>query len=178
MGGTPSPSHNTSTGLMSFLGGTPVPDRGYPSARLGGTPSWGIPWPGQVSDRVYPKMGYPLARDGVPPARSGWGTTPPARSGWGTPQPWMGYFPGIEYTWTGYAVDGTPLAVSHRRTLLIGTIFVCNIGIVQIELRRASETAVQLIFPQENLATSRESELTSCLTQCIWVSLLKLAIVR
>ena len=46
-GVTPSPSHNTSTGPMSFLGGYPsdwshVPAREYPG--------WGTPWPG---------MGYP-----------------------------------------------------------------------------------------------------------------------
>ena len=38
--GTPSPSHNTSTGPMTFPGGTPVtgsrsPTRGYPSPRWG-----------------------------------------------------------------------------------------------------------------------------------------------
>ena len=54
---TPSPSHNTSTGPMSFLEGTPVTDGGgilhsqagdgycsprwgYPSTGQGGTPSW------------------------------------------------------------------------------------------------------------------------------------------
>ena len=58
MGSTPPPSHNTSTGPMSF-------PRGYP--KMG-----------------YP----PKARSGssTPLARSGWGI-PLCRSGWGTPQP-------------------------------------------------------------------------------------------
>ena len=52
---SPSPSHNTSTGSMSFLG------VGYPSdwsqVRIGGTPWWGNPCQGCT----------PLARDGVHP---------------------------------------------------------------------------------------------------------------
>ena len=56
--GTPSPFHNTSTGPMSFLGGTPVISprsllRGYPS------PGWvqmGVPWDGV---HPLPGMEYP-----------------------------------------------------------------------------------------------------------------------
>ena len=73
MGGTSSPFLNTSTGLMSFLGGTPVTGprslpRGVPKSQTG-----------QVPDGGHPKMGYPPARDGYPQDRicldrlcSGW----------------------------------------------------------------------------------------------------------
>ena len=102
-----SPSHNTSTGPMSFLGnpsdwswvpsggrgGTPVPDRGVtpvPSGEIPQSqtvPGWVPPWPDQ---------------DGVPLARTGWGTPQPGHDGvapwqgqdgvppgqdWGTPPP-------------------------------------------------------------------------------------------
>ena len=70
--GTPFPSHNISNGLMSFLGGTPVP------AKI----RWGTPWPGE---------------DGVHPARTGRGTPSHNRMGC-YPRPWqdggMGYPPG------------------------------------------------------------------------------------
>ena len=77
--GTPSPSHNTSTGPMPFLGGTPVPGRGrvpqscsgvptmgYPSVRSG----WGTPWlgqpplppPGQVMQRAVRLLRFPAGR--------------------------------------------------------------------------------------------------------------------
>ena len=56
---TPSTGSSTSTGPMSFLGGTPV--TGLRSLLGGGTPSWGTPQPGQD--------GVPPARDGIPPAR-------------------------------------------------------------------------------------------------------------
>ena len=82
--GALSPSHNTSTGPMSFLAGTPVPAGGGggtqyrvpPSqVRMGrGTLYWGPPHQG---------MGYPPTRDGV------------HSQGWDTPQPGMGYPPGI-----------------------------------------------------------------------------------
>ena len=65
--GTPSPSHNTSTGPMSFLWGTPVIGprslpRGYPSdwSRV---PSWGVPSPRWG----YPRTGYPQPGMGYPP---------------------------------------------------------------------------------------------------------------
>ena len=75
LGGTPSPSHNTSTGPMSFLGGvnpsdwSQVPSRGVPQSQAGypsprgGTPVLGYP---QSQDR----MGTPLPnqdRMGYPP---------------------------------------------------------------------------------------------------------------
>ena len=89
-GGLPlSPSHNTSTCPMSFLGGedTPWPgqdgggvpqDRVPPGhVRMGGTlgwgtpcQGWGTPWPGQNRSEGYPKMEYPPpppTRNGVPP---------------------------------------------------------------------------------------------------------------
>ena len=54
-GFTPSPSHNTSPGPMSFSGGTPVTGPrflygGVPHSQMGGTPSqrWGTPPPGQA----------------------------------------------------------------------------------------------------------------------------------
>ena len=79
-GGYPIPSHNTSTGPMSFLGGIPVTGsrplpRGYPSPRQG-VPHDGVP-PNQV------RVGHPPTRDGVPP-QPGQDGVPP-RAGWGTP---------------------------------------------------------------------------------------------
>ena len=113
-GGTTSPSHNSSTGPMSFSGGThlqsiilplvpcpfsrypsewshvPVPGGGYP------VPGMGHPVPGGVSTLV-PDGGYPI------------------------PWPWpgLGYLPGTGYVYTGYAAGGMPLAVFHRRTFLL-----------------------------------------------------------
>ena len=108
--GAPSPSYDTSTGPMSFKGGTPVTGpsslpRGYPTPG-GGYPSWvppsrdGVP-PGQVRMAVS-GMEYPSPGMGYPLARSVWGTWdgyphpgmayPLARSGWGVPR--MGYPPG------------------------------------------------------------------------------------
>ena len=63
-GGTPSPSHNTSTGPHVLCGGS----LGYPLVRSG----WGVP------------------KDGVPLSRSGWGYPRMEYApvpGWGTPQP-------------------------------------------------------------------------------------------
>ena len=93
-GGTPSPSHNTSTGPMSFPGDTPVTG---PRSLPGGTPGW-VP-PSQV------RMGYP------PLARSGCGTPQPGKDG--VPPPTK-----TGYAWTGYAAGGKPLAVSRRRTVM------------------------------------------------------------
>ena len=56
-GGTPSPSHNTSTGPMSFPG---VPHWLVPGPFRGGMPGWGTPQPG---------MGYPPGQE--------WGTPLP-----------------------------------------------------------------------------------------------------
>ena len=67
--GTQSPSHNTSTGPMSFLG---VPQWLAPGPFLGGYPS-----PGQEIPQFQVGGGYPMRG-------SAWGT--PARSAWGTPQ--------------------------------------------------------------------------------------------
>ena len=65
-GGTPFPSHNTSTGLMSFPGGTPQPgqDRGGTPGQV--TPCPGMGYPPARSGQGYPRTGYPLW-DGVPP---------------------------------------------------------------------------------------------------------------
>ena len=94
IGSTTSPSHNTSTGPMSFLVGTPVTSpsslpRGYPSQVQmgGGYPSqiqtgeppilgWGTPWPGQDGGTQgwgtpCPEMGYP-----PPPSQVRTGCTP------------------------------------------------------------------------------------------------------
>ena len=95
---TPSPSHNTSTGPMFFLRGTPwlVPGSfsgEYPSNRWGylsnrqGVPQshGGTPVPGGAT---Y-VLGYTPDRTGwcsPPPARTVWGTSP-ARIGWGNPPP-------------------------------------------------------------------------------------------
>ena len=76
LGGTPSPFHNTSSGRMSFPGqGTPVTGprsfpRGVPQSR------WG-----------YRKMGYSPGQVGMgySLARSGWSTPPPARIGYPLP---------------------------------------------------------------------------------------------
>ena len=104
-GGTPSPSHNTSTGPMSFLGrypsdwsqilpgGTqvpvggeiPWPRQGYFSPRWGGgglsqSQAGGTPVQGRGG--VTPTEWYPQpGQDGVPP---------PARTGWGNPHPQPG----------------------------------------------------------------------------------------
>ena len=97
---TPSPSHNTSTGPMSFLGGTPVTGprsllRGYPSdwfqvPSQGVSQSWlGVPHDGQVS------MGIP---------QPGLGYTPPPRIG---------------YTWTGYAGLSCYCSIFYNQTTVI-----------------------------------------------------------
>ena len=74
-GGTLTPSHNTSTGPRSLLGGTqPGPDRGVPSPD--------------------PDGGGTLARDGVPPIQrcsnpiQGW-CTPPSSEGYSPAQRWV-----------------------------------------------------------------------------------------
>ena len=51
MGGTPSPSHNTSTGPMSFPGGTPVPGEGVPQYQDELPP---LPQPGQSGQDGVP----------------------------------------------------------------------------------------------------------------------------
>ena len=63
--GTPSPSHNTTTGLMSFLRGYPI---AWSQVRTGGVPTMGTPSFSQV--RTGAREGYhgepiPSARDGV-----------------------------------------------------------------------------------------------------------------
>ena len=102
--GSPFPSHNNSTGLMSFLGvprlhpiilllshvlsrryqsdWTPVPGMGVPQSQ-------GLPQ-SQVGGYSSPRWGYPLARSGwgTPPGQVMMGYPQPARSGWGTP---LGY---------------------------------------------------------------------------------------
>ena len=122
-GGTPSPSHNTSTGHMSFPGGTPVTGpRSLPrgtSVLAGDTP---VPGRGTImgyspgQDGVSPsqvRIGYPLSQDRMGYSLwSGQDGEPPFRSAQdGVP-------PGICYAWTGYAAGDTPPAVSHRRTVL------------------------------------------------------------
>ena len=84
--------------------GTSVLAGGYPG------PRWGTPLLGTPHNQV---------RMGTPMTRSGWVPTPLARSG--RSSPWLGWGtpPRIGYAWTGYAVGGAPLAVSHRRTLLL-----------------------------------------------------------
>ena len=79
-GRTPSPSRNTSTGPMSFLGrgGTLFPSHNTstcPMSFPGGVPQWLVPVGGVPS----------------PPTRTGWGG-PLTRSRWGNPsiQDWMG----------------------------------------------------------------------------------------
>ena len=97
-GGTPSPSHNTSIDLMSFPRGFPSDwsrvltqlKVGYPSPRQGVTPEQG------TSSQV--RMGYPTSRLGIP-SQNMMGYTPgqdgveypSARSGWGTPPTRTGY---------------------------------------------------------------------------------------
>ena len=59
-------------------------------------------------------MGHPPPRPGQDglPSRLGLDGVPQEKSGLGTPPP------GTGYAWTGYAVGGTPLAVSRMRTVL------------------------------------------------------------
>ena len=61
------PSHNTSTGPMSFLGGPPMTDpRSLPGG--GGVPqSWMAEGGTQGCGTPKPEMGYPLARSGHSP---------------------------------------------------------------------------------------------------------------
>ena len=98
--GTPSPSHNTSTGPMSFLGVNPVTSPssplGVPQSQAGRCPSsrWGThprcggtQVPGGCASPVRTELGYPLAKTG------------------------LGYPPRLktrESTW--YAAGGMPLA--------------------------------------------------------------------
>ena len=85
-GGTPSPSHNTSTPMSFLVGGTPSPSHNISTGPMsfpgGGYPSdWS-----QVRMGGYPMMGYSPSRDGVlPQSRSGWGEGVPPIQGWGTP---------------------------------------------------------------------------------------------
>ena len=75
--GTPSPSHNTSTDPVSFLGG--------------GVPQWLVP--GQDRGTGYPKMGVPSTRDGVLPGQVRMGRVGGTLGHDGVPLPW----PGIGY---------------------------------------------------------------------------------
>ena len=87
-GGTPSPSHGTSTGPMFFLGGTSSPSHNTsicPMSFPGGTPVTG------------PRSLPGGTQDGVPPARSGWG---------GTSYPgWWGH---LNYTYYDQSCTLTP----------------------------------------------------------------------
>ena len=140
--GTPSPSHNTSTGpmsfpgggvlylhpinnMMSFLGGTPVTG---PRSRWGG----GYPTLGQVriggllphlGVSPHPEMRYPQpGQDSGGGGGGTWNGVPPARSGWGYPE--MGYPPsrdgvppGQVRTGGGYFGWGTPPLPPRNRTV-------------------------------------------------------------
>ena len=78
--GIPSPSHNTSTGPMSFLGEYPSDWSQVKTGRE----MMGYPHPGQDGEG-YPIIGYPIpSRDGYPLVRSRWGV--PLTQGWGTPR--------------------------------------------------------------------------------------------
>ena len=85
----------------------PCPFWGYPSdwsQVRAGVPHHGVPPPG---------MGYPLARDGVPPVL-GWGTPSQVRMvGWvphdgGTPLSRDGVLPARSGWWDGYPMMGVP----------------------------------------------------------------------
>ena len=103
------PSHNTSTGPMSFPEGVPhlhpiilplvpCPFWGYPSDWLQ-VPSQEVPQ-SQVGGTPVLVRGVP--HNGVSPSRSGWGTP---WLGWGTPQLFMGYPPRIGFAWIGYVTS-------------------------------------------------------------------------
>ena len=74
LGGTSSPSHNTSSGPMSFLGGTSSPSHntstgpmsfpGVPQSQTGGTQRLGTSL-ARLECGCTPGLGTPLARDGV-----------------------------------------------------------------------------------------------------------------
>ena len=116
--GTLSPSHNTSTGLMPFLGGTPFPYHN--------TSTSSMPLPGGYPSRVrmgrVPQLGqdgYPPGpcQDGVPlPARSGWGYdgVPPGQGSNGVPSTMSGW--GIPPDRDG--VPSPPRRTSHGQYLL------------------------------------------------------------
>ena len=77
--GTPSPSHNTSTGPIAFLRSTPSPSSNTSTGPMSfplGTPVAG---PRSLLGGGYPSPSTP----GYPPARSGWGTA--------SVHYWMGY---------------------------------------------------------------------------------------
>ena len=113
-GDTLFPSHNTSTGPMSFpRWGTP-PARGWgipQSGQEGGTPGWGTPGQGWVTP--YPGMEYPQAGQdgGVPPSQ-----------GWGTPQDNRGS--------TCYAAGGKSLAFTQE-DFLVNMDFKCKFTFFQ-----------------------------------------------
>ena len=127
LGGTPSPSpsHNASTGPMSFPRGTPSPSHNTstgPMSFLGGTPVTGL------SNWFPPIMGWgnSLPRSGT----RGRGTL--VRSGWG--YPWVPPCPGMDYppipvlsTW--YAAVGMPLAFTQEDFLVLKSIvWNCQFG--------------------------------------------------
>ena len=124
-----SPSHNTSTGPMSFLeGGYPISIPEY--FHWSQVPSQGVSHPGL--DGVYPvRTGWRYPPTGLP--HWDWMVYPPPGLDGGAPlgldrvppirTEWG--FPrlGLDGTWAGYAADGVPLAVSRRRTFFVLKMF-------------------------------------------------------
>ena len=120
----PSPSHNTSTstGPMSFLG------RGC----------------SHVHPIILPLVPGPFL--GYPLSGTGWGYPLTIQDSMGIPSlGWIGYplCLGLDGTWTGYAVDSSPLAVSCRRTFLFGL----NCSMVS----HAHSVGEPFVFHQSNL---------------------------
>ena len=113
LGGTPSPSHNTSTGSMSFLEGTPshntpTDPMSFPRGYQWLVPGlfWGVP---QSQAMGYPRqgvLGYPLVRTGLgyPPSWPGLRyLSPHPGQEWGTPPPPFVHAGGLSCFLYGYA---------------------------------------------------------------------------
>ena len=97
LGGNPSPSHNTSTGTMSFLRGVP---QWLSKVLSQGVPQWLVPGPFPEGTPAKSRLGYPGQ------VQTG-GT--PARSRQGVPWPEMGYpHPEMVYPSSGPG-QGPPL---------------------------------------------------------------------
>ena len=132
--GTPSPSHNTFTGHMTFSRGTPFPSHNTSNGPMSSLVDGGTPSPSNNTFTGPRSLlgGGTLAVIGVPSIQERMGYLL-SRRGWGTPylgQDRMRYPPsgigqdgvppsGTGYAWTGYSAGGTPLAVSRRTFLLI-----------------------------------------------------------
>ena len=116
--GVPHPSCNTSTGPMSFPGGTPSPSHNTSSpCPLWGepqsfSPRWGYPSPRQG--------GYPCPGQGIPQSQDGMGYPWPGQDGVNPPPP------PSQDSCTCYAVGRMPLAVPQEHCLVFLCVVIFN----------------------------------------------------